>query len=77
MPITNTICMLSVEQQEILDRIHKLEEQLKNVKGTPCITYSRVVGYFSPTSQWNKGKVSEWSDRTPYNVPQYPKLSSK
>lgn len=29
----------------------------------PCEVYSRVVGYFRPVSQWNKGKESEWQER--------------
>ncbi len=34
--------------------------------GKEMETYSRVVGYFRPTSRWNKGKQEEWNDRTPY-----------
>lgn len=29
-----------------------------------CEVYSRIVGYLRPVSQWNKGKVSEYEDRT-------------
>lgn len=29
----------------------------------PTEIYSRVVGYFRPTSQWNRGKVEEYSER--------------
>ena len=29
----------------------------------PTEIYSRVVGYFRPTSQWNKGKREEYSER--------------
>lgn len=29
----------------------------------PVITYSRVVGYFSPVQGWNKGKKEEFSQR--------------
>lgn len=28
--------------------------------------WSRVVGYFSPVSQWNKGKKEEFKDRAVY-----------
>jgi len=28
-----------------------------------CEVYSRVVGYLSPISSWNKGKKEEWKDR--------------
>lgn len=29
----------------------------------PVETYSRVVGYFRPVNQWNKGKREEFYDR--------------
>lgn len=30
--------------------------------------YSRIVGYMRPISQWNDGKVQEFSDRTEYDI---------
>ena len=35
----------------------------------PCLTYSRIVGYFSEISIWNPGKQAEWKDRKPYKIP--------
>ncbi len=35
---------------------------MKQIK-IPTEIYSRVVGYFRPTSQWNRGKRSEMEDR--------------
>ena len=35
----------------------------------PTEIYSRVVGYLSPISAWNKGKVEEWEDRETYEKP--------
>jgi hypothetical protein len=32
-------------------------------KVVPCEVYSRVVGYFRPVSQWNKGKQQEFKER--------------
>lgn len=29
----------------------------------PTEIYSRVVGYYRPVSQWNKGKVAEFKER--------------
>ncbi len=29
----------------------------------PCEVYSRVTGYYRPTSSWNEGKVAEYNDR--------------
>ncbi len=34
----------------------------------PCEIYSRVVGYFRPVSQYNKGKQAEFWDRKPYKL---------
>lgn len=31
-----------------------------------CEVYSRVVGYLSPVSEWNKGKKEEYKDRKTY-----------
>ncbi|MBP7625138.1 MAG: hypothetical protein KA763_14315 [Xanthomonadales bacterium] len=31
-------------------------------------TYSRVVGYYRPVQQWNKGKQAEFHDRKPFKV---------
>ncbi len=33
-----------------------------------CEVWSRVVGYFRPVSQWNKGKKSEFADRLEYET---------
>lgn len=35
---------------------------------TRCEVYSRVVGYLSPVSRWNKGKEEEWKKRRTYSV---------
>ncbi|HPQ38498.1 MAG TPA: anaerobic ribonucleoside-triphosphate reductase [Synergistaceae bacterium] len=32
-------------------------------KRTRVECYSRVVGFLTPISQWNKGKREEWRDR--------------
>lgn len=32
-------------------------------KKQKCEVYSRVVGYLSPVSEWNKGKKEEFKDR--------------
>lgn len=36
-------------------------------KKVPVEVYSRVVGYFRPVNQWNKGKQEEFKDRKPYD----------
>ena len=30
--------------------------------------YSRIVGYYRPVQQWNKGKKAEYFARKPYQV---------
>jgi hypothetical protein len=59
---------LSSEKQAIVDRIRQLEEELKNIKGTECEVYSRVVGYFRPVKQWNEGKQAEYKDRVVFDT---------
>ncbi|MBI4139124.1 ribonucleoside triphosphate reductase [Candidatus Uhrbacteria bacterium] len=34
-----------------------------------CEVWSRIVGYFRPVDQWNKGKQSEYADRVEFDVP--------
>ncbi len=34
----------------------------------PTEIYSRVVGYFRPVANWNKGKKQEFEDRKTYEV---------
>ncbi|NPV38317.1 MAG: hypothetical protein HPY78_03465 [Brevinematales bacterium] len=35
-----------------------------------CEVYSRVVGYYSPINNWNKGKKQEFRERRYYKVGQ-------
>jgi len=37
-------------------------------KRIPCEVYSRIVGYFRPVRNWNKGKQAEFADRKVYRV---------
>ena len=36
-------------------------------KRTKCEIYSRVVGFLTPVSQWNRGKKEEFKDRKTYD----------
>jgi anaerobic ribonucleoside-triphosphate reductase len=38
----------------------------------PVEVYSRVVGYFRPINQWNKGKQEEFRDRKVYRLEKAP-----
>ena len=40
----------------------------KQFKVIPVEVYSRVVGYYRPTNQWNPGKKAEFDEREFYNV---------
>lgn len=39
------------------------ESTLKDEERQRTTVYSRVMGYFSPTTLWNIGKKAEWEDR--------------
>jgi anaerobic ribonucleoside-triphosphate reductase len=41
---------------------------VKKEKRIPVEVYSRVVGYFRPVNQWNKGKREEFSERKHFSV---------
>ncbi len=43
----------------------------------PVEVYSRVVGYFRPVNQWNKGKQEEFRERKVYRVEQIPAYEYK
>ena len=34
----------------------------------PCKVYARIVGFYSDTDKWNKGKSEEWKDRKTYKL---------
>lgn len=38
----------------------------------PVEVYSRVVGYFRPVNQWNKGKKEEFTERKVYTLEKEP-----
>jgi hypothetical protein len=40
---------------------------MKSEKKVPVEVYSRVVGYFRPVNQWNKGKQEEFYDRNEFS----------
>lgn len=44
--------------------------QKKELK-VPVEVYSRVVGYFRPVNQWNKGKQEEFAERKEYVAESY------
>lgn len=57
-----------MSEEEIKKKIAKLKEEIKDVHGTPCSVYSRVVGYLRPVQSFNNGKVEEYRLRKLYNA---------
>lgn len=55
--------MTAQERQVKEQTLTKLKEQMKDVHGTKCEVYSRVVGYLRPVQGWNKGKQEEFAMR--------------
>lgn len=51
-------CMLG--QQEIINRE---KEVTVKVRVVPTEVYSRIVGYYRPVQNWNRGKVEEFQQR--------------
>ena len=43
---------------------------MEKEKRMPVEVYSRVVGYFRPVNQWNKGKEEEFEERQTMKVPE-------
>lgn len=52
----------AVEQEASASRFSTKGERIK-IKIVPAETYSRVVGYFRPVQNWNKGKQEEFQQR--------------
>lgn len=55
-----------MELAEIKAKIAEKKEQLKNVHGTTSEVYARIVGYYRPVRNWNKGKAQEFTERKLY-----------
>ena len=60
--------MTAQERQVIETKISQLKDEMKEVQGTKCEVYSRVVGYLRPVQGWNKGKKEEYTLRRTMNV---------
>jgi ribonucleoside-triphosphate reductase len=56
---------VSESMETIVEKDLEIDKsEFKNmVKAMPCETYSRIVGYFRPISNWNVGKKEEYNDR--------------
>lgn len=45
-----------------------MQSDNETMRRVPVETYSRVVGYFRPVNQWNKGKREEFNERVEYKI---------
>ena len=54
--------------EETKQELAELQQQLDTFVVQDCLVYSRVVGYFQPTIQWNAGKIQEWEERKKYII---------
>ena len=52
------------------------EEKLRDEERTRCEVWTRVMGYFRPVSEFNKGKKSEYAERKTFAEPTMSKLGS-
>lgn len=56
-----------MSKEEAKAKIKKLEEEKREVKGTPCEVFSRCCGYLRPVQNWNKGKRQEFELRSKFD----------
>ena len=55
-------------KEELEKKLKEAREDLKDVHGTKCEVFSRVVGYMRPVQNWNNGKKEEFAMRKTYNI---------
>ena len=56
-----------MSKEELVQEIDKLTKLLDAFEIQSCEVYSRVVGYYRPIKQWNKGKQAEWKVRAKFD----------
>lgn len=60
--------MTAEERKIVENQITELKKEMKEVQGSKCEVYSRVVGYLRPVQNWNKGKKEEFAMRKTMHV---------
>lgn len=55
-------------KEEIQEKIAEVKEKMKDVHGSKCEVFSRVVGYMRPVQNWNKGKKEEFAMRKTFDI---------
>lgn len=54
-----------------IDKLIKIMNKIElreSFKRQVCQIFSRVNGWYTQTSRWNKGKQAEWNDRKEYVI---------
>lgn len=54
--------------EELQKEIAALKTELAHVRGTETEIYTRIVGYYRPVKNWNKGKKEEYGQRVEFCV---------
>ena len=54
--MTDYILQGGINMKDCLEVENKTKKEDEIKVAVPCETYSRIVGYFRPTKQWNPGK---------------------
>jgi len=49
-------------------QINKLKKKIKNIEGTECEVYSRIVGYYRSVKNWNPGRKAEYKKRKGFQI---------
>ncbi len=57
--------MMDMSIKELLDYKKNL---IAGTAGQKCEVYSRIVGYYRPVENWNKGKRVEFNERLGFAV---------
>lgn len=54
--------------KQIEKEITEKKCELKNVNGTNCEVYTRIVGYYRSVKQWNDGQATQRKNRKNYKT---------
>jgi len=60
-----------MEEEKVQDAVNEPVIEPVIERKVPVEIYSRVVGYFRPVKQWNKGKQEEFSERRTFDAAKF------
>jgi anaerobic ribonucleoside-triphosphate reductase len=61
---------MPTELETIDEQLKILQQQFIDCMGTVCEVFSRIVGYYRATKNWNTGKAQEFKERTTFTMPE-------